>query len=131
MITRYRIEGPCVDCGKGVWSDQGVDPRKLPEQHEFTGYVLKDEVWDETGLGKSGNYRFGLPPQILCIKHAQKRIGRKLTLSDFKWFAMNFQSNGVIDYLFPEQNDYPREDADEAIRLSWLEIEKGESEGSE
>ena len=130
MSTRYWIQGNCLDCGFGVWGDGGIDPRNLPDEHKFTGYVLKDSVWLETGLRKSGSPRFGTLPQILCIEHAQARIGRELTLGDFMGLPMNFQSNGVIDYLFPEQNDYPREDADEAIRLSWLEIEKGESEGS-
>ncbi len=127
MITRYRIEGPCLDCGNGVWSDHGVDPRKLPEQHKFTGYVLKNSVWLETGLRMSGSPRFGVPPQILCIGCAQVRIGRELTLGDFKGLAMNFQSNGGIDLLFPDQNDR-REWADEVIRLSWEAIEKGEEE---
>ncbi len=117
------VEAPCLDCGNGVWGDRGVDPRWLPEQHKFTGYVLKDSVWEETGLRRTGNPMFGVPPQILCIECAQVRIGRELTLDDFKVQAMNFQSNGVIDYLFPGQNDR-REWADEEIRLAF---EPGES----
>ena len=127
MITRYGSAGPCLDCGNGVWDDWGVDPRELPEQHKFTGYVLEDSVWEETGLRRAGNPMFGVPPQILCIECAQVRIGRELTLGDFKDLAMNFQSNGAIDLLFPDQNDR-RERADEEIRLSWEAIEKGEEE---
>ena len=125
MITRYHIEGDCLRCGNGVWGDHGGDPSKIPEQHRFTGYVLKNSVWLETGLRMGGAPHLGVPRQILCIECAQVRIGRELTLGDFKTIPMNFQSNGVIDYLFPDQNDR-RDDADEAIRLSWEAIEKGE-----
>ena len=105
---------PCLDCGEGVWGDMGVDPEKLPEDHHLTGYLLEDYVWKETGLGICGNPRFGQKPQILCIKHAEERIGRKLIFDDFKDKPMNFISNGVIDLLFPEHNNR-RDEADKEI----------------
>jgi hypothetical protein len=105
MSTRYCIEGYCKDCGFGVWGDGGIEPGNLPDEHKFTGYLLKNSLWKKTGLRRYGSPRFGVPKQILCIECAQARIGRKLTLGDFMEIPMNFQSNGVIDYLFPGQNN--------------------------
>ena len=119
MDTRYYIQGNCLDCGCEVWGDGGIKPGKLPSDHKFSGYMLKDSVWGETGLSRFNR----VTPQILCIECAQIRIGRELTLDDFAILAMNFQSNGVIDYLFPGQNDR-REWADEQMRLAF---EPGES----
>ena len=113
---------PCLDCGEGVWGDMGVNPEKLPEDHHLTGYLLEDHVWKETGLGSWGNPRFGQRPQILCIKHAEERIGRKLIFDDFKDKPMNFVSNGVIDLLFPEHNNQ-RDEADKEIMHIFLSPE--------
>lgn len=110
---------PCLDCGDGVWGDSGVNPEKIPEENHLTGYLLKDHVWKETGLGRLGNSRFGQRPQILCIKHAEERIGRKLIFDDFKDTSMNFVSNGVIDLLFPEHNNQ-RDEADKEIMYIFL-----------
>lgn len=113
---------PCLDCGDGVWGDSGVNPEKIPEENHLTGYILKDYVWKETGLGRLGNSRFGQRPQILCIKHAEERIGRKLIFDDFKDTSMNFVSNGVIDLLFPEHNNQ-RDEADKEIMHIFLSPE--------
>ena len=86
-----------------------MDPGKMPGEHGFAGYLLKDDIWEKTGL--SG------PRSVLCINCAQEKIGRDVTPSDFKHFEMNFQSNGIIDYLFPEGGDYSPEILAELIEL--------------
>jgi hypothetical protein len=57
----------CLDCK--------IDTGKLGEH-----YMLIDETWKLTGLGKFG---------MLCIEHVEQRIGRKLTASDFNTSYLN------------------------------------------
>tara|TARA_B100001750_G_C15125858_1_gene407347 strand:+ start:14 stop:529 length:516 start_codon:yes stop_codon:yes gene_type:complete len=109
IMRKYDYQGDCNVCGHGVWTDSGVDPGKIPEEHGFAGYVLKDSIWRKTGLSASDG--------VLCINCAQEEIGRDFTPSDFKPIPMNFQRDGIIDYLFPEGGDYSPEILAELIEL--------------
>ena len=108
-MRKYDYQGDCNVCGHGVWTDSGVDPGKIPEEHGFAGYVLKDSIWRKTGLSASDG--------VLCINCAQEEIGRDFTPSDFKPIPMNFQRDGIIDYLFPEGGDYSPEILAELIEM--------------
>lgn len=57
----------CLDCQ--------IDTGKIGEH-----YMLIDETWKLTGLGKFG---------MLCVEHVEQRIGRKLTASDFNASYLN------------------------------------------
>jgi hypothetical protein len=62
----------CLDCG--------IDTSKHNEL-----YMLVDETWKLTGLGKVG---------MLCVGDVEKRIGRRLTASDFNdSYLNNFRTN--------------------------------------
>ena len=64
----------CLDCK--------VDTGKLGEH-----YMLVDETWHLTGLGKLG---------MLCILDVEKRIGRKLRSSDFNNSYLNKPRTGIM-----------------------------------
>jgi hypothetical protein len=64
----------CLDCQ--------VDTGKIGEH-----YMLIDETWRLTGLGKYG---------MLCIEHVERRIGRKLVPSDFNDSYLNRPRTGII-----------------------------------
>jgi hypothetical protein len=64
----------CLDCG--------VDTGRIGEH-----YMLVDEVWKLTGLGKIG---------MLCVEHVEKRIGRELVESDFNSSYLNNARTGII-----------------------------------
>ena len=64
----------CLDCG--------VDTGRIGEH-----YMLIDETWSLTGLGKIG---------MLCIEHVEKRIGRQLNPADFNNSYLNRPRTGII-----------------------------------
>lgn len=64
----------CLDCQ--------VDTGKAGEH-----YMLIQETWELTGLGKFG---------MLCIGDVEKRIGRKLVASDFNNSYLNKPRTGII-----------------------------------
>jgi len=64
----------CLDCR--------VDTGKIGEH-----YMLIDETWGLTGLGKYG---------MLCIEHVEDRIGRKLVPSDFNNSYLNRPRTGIL-----------------------------------
>lgn len=64
----------CLDCK--------VDTGKIGEH-----YMLVDETWRLTGLGKIG---------MLCVQHVETRIGRKLEKSDFNDSYLNKARTGII-----------------------------------
>ena len=111
MSKHYSIEAECKKCGCGVWGDRGVDPRKMPKEHKFAGYMLKDDVWVKTGLSTRTGAGY------LCIECAQELIGRDITPSDFHPWPINFHSTGIIDYLFPGEGVVSPEIHDELIEL--------------
>jgi len=57
--------------GRSKWKckDCLLDTGKAREH-----YFLKDEVWNEAGMGKIG---------MLCIEHVESRLGRRLNRHDF------------------------------------------------
>ena len=57
----------CVDCG--------LDTGRANEH-----YILRDEVWAETGLGKRG---------MLCVGCVEARLGRRLDRADFAPVKIN------------------------------------------
>jgi hypothetical protein len=64
----------CLDCR--------VDTGRIGEH-----YMLVDETWRLTGLGKIG---------MLCVEHVESRIGRKLVPSDFNNSYLNRARTGII-----------------------------------
>jgi hypothetical protein len=64
----------CLDCG--------VDTGRIGEH-----YMLIDETWRLTGLGKIG---------MLCVEHVESRIDRKLVPSDFNDSYLNRARTGMI-----------------------------------
>jgi hypothetical protein len=64
----------CLDCR--------VDTGRIGEH-----YMLIDETWRLTGLGKIG---------MLCVEHVESRIGRKLVPSDFNNSYLNRARTGII-----------------------------------
>lgn len=64
----------CLDCK--------IDTGKAGEH-----YMLIDETWKLTGLGKIG---------MLCIQDVETRIGRKLTPSDFNGSYLNRPRTGIM-----------------------------------
>lgn len=62
----------CMDCG--------VDTGKIGEH-----YMLKDEVWNLIHDSNKG---------MLCIEHAEKRLGRKLIPTDFNASHVNRPAPG-------------------------------------
>lgn len=64
----------CLDCG--------VDTGRIGEY-----YMLIDETWHLTGLGKIG---------MLCIDHVESRIGRKLNKTDFNNSYLNKARTGIM-----------------------------------
>ena len=110
--------GRCIDCGRKVWGDLGINPNKMPADHELTAYEVLTQVWKETGLEFSGGF--------LCITHLEERIGRNLTPTDFApTYAQNFCTSGILTYLFPEEKNSPQIDSElrevqrEFISVSW------------
>jgi hypothetical protein len=63
----------CLDCG--------IDTGKSGEH-----YMLIDETWKLTGLGKFG---------MLCVEHVEARIGRKLVPDDFNDSYLNNFRTGI------------------------------------
>jgi hypothetical protein len=74
MSTKSRRKFLCLDCN--------VDTGKIGEH-----YMLVDETWHLTGLGKYG---------MLCIDHVEQRIGRKLNAKDFNNSYLNKPRTGII-----------------------------------
>lgn len=66
----------CLDCG--------VDTGRIGEH-----YMLIDETWSLTGLGKIG---------MLCIEHVESRIGRKLEPKDFNNSYLNRPRTGIMSF---------------------------------
>lgn len=66
----------CLDCG--------VDTGRIGEH-----YMLIDETWSLTGLGKIG---------MLCIEHVESRIGRKLKPEDFNNSYLNRPRTGIMSF---------------------------------
>ena len=64
----------CLDCQ--------VDTGKIGEH-----YMLVDETWVLTGLGKFG---------MLCVEHVETRIGRKLNPGDFNDSYLNRARTGIV-----------------------------------
>lgn len=64
----------CLDCN--------LDTAKAGEL-----YMLIDDVWRLTGLGKFG---------MLCIEHVEQRIGRRLIPADFNNSYLNKPRTGIM-----------------------------------
>lgn len=73
-MSKSRKKFLCLDCG--------VDTGKLGEH-----FMLIDEAWKLTGLGKFG---------MLCILDVEKRIGRKLLATDFNDSYLNRPRTGIV-----------------------------------
>jgi hypothetical protein len=71
----------CLDCR--------VDTGKIGEH-----YMLIDETWRLTGLGKYG---------MLCVEHVEGRIGRKLVPADFNNSYLNRARTGIISQRLAER----------------------------
>jgi hypothetical protein len=71
----------CLDCG--------IDTGKIGEH-----YMLIESTWVLTGLGKIG---------MLCIEHAESRIGRKLNPEDFNNSYLNNARTGIISQRLAER----------------------------
>lgn len=67
---------------KFLCRDCKVDTGRIGEH-----YMLIDETWRLTGLGKIG---------MLCVEHVETRIGRQLIPSDFNDSYLNRARTGVI-----------------------------------
>lgn len=74
MSKNSRKKFLCLDCG--------IDTGKIGEH-----YMLIDETWKLTGLGKFG---------MLCVEHVEVRIGRVLAPSDFNNSYLNKPRTGII-----------------------------------
>jgi hypothetical protein len=77
MATKSRRKFLCLDCK--------VDVGRLGEH-----YMLVDSTWHLTGLGKYG---------MLCVRHVESRIGRKLVAKDFNNSYLNRPRTGIISNL--------------------------------
>jgi hypothetical protein len=73
-MKKSRKKFLCLDCG--------VDTGKIGEH-----YMLVDETWTLTGLGKFG---------MLCVLDVEKRIKRRLVASDFNDSYLNKPRTGII-----------------------------------
>lgn len=74
FMSKSRKKFLCLDCS--------LDTGKAGEH-----YMLIDETWKKTGLGKVG---------MLCVLDVEKRIGRKLQASDFNDSYLNRPRTGII-----------------------------------
>jgi hypothetical protein len=74
MSSKSRRKFLCLDCS--------TDTGKIGEH-----YMLVDETWELTGLGKFG---------MLCIADVEARIGRRLTATDFNDSYLNRPRTGII-----------------------------------
>ena len=74
MSSKSRRKFLCLDCS--------ADTGKIGEH-----YMLVDETWKLTGLGKFG---------MLCIADVEARIGRKLIATDFNDSYLNRPRTGII-----------------------------------
>jgi len=74
MATKSRRKFLCLDCG--------VDTGKASEH-----YMLNDQTWQLTGLGKYG---------MLCIGCVERRIKRKLNAKDFNNSYLNKPRTGSM-----------------------------------
>lgn len=73
-MSKSRKKFLCLDCG--------IDTGRIGEH-----YMLVDDVWSLTGLGKYG---------MLCIEHVEQRIGRELIHSDFNDSYLNNARTGIV-----------------------------------
>jgi hypothetical protein len=74
MATKSRRKFLCLDCG--------IDTGKASEH-----YMLNDQTWKLTGLGKYG---------MLCVGCVEIRIKRKLVAKDFNSSYLNNPRTGSI-----------------------------------
>jgi hypothetical protein len=74
MSSKSRRKFLCLDCS--------VDTARAHEH-----YMLNDQTWKLTGLGKFG---------MLCIGCVEDRIGRKLVAADFNNSYLNKPRTGSI-----------------------------------
>ncbi len=80
-MSKSRKKFLCLDCG--------VDTGRIGEH-----YMLVDETWHLTGLGKYG---------MLCVEHVEERIGRKLVVTDFNGSYLNNARTGIVSQRLAER----------------------------
>lgn len=79
MAGKSRRKFICLDCGMDT-----------AREHEL--YMLIDETWELTGLGKVG---------MLCVADVEARIGRRLVATDFNdSYLNNFRTTSLSARLY-------------------------------